>query len=86
MRKLTNQELDEISQLAVKAAEDFIFSRVPKKEILDLNINVELIYEDGLDVDVHVDLDLDELSIADEKNIVEKATDLALEAVDEFLS
>lgn len=85
MRKLTDQELDEISQIAVEAAENFILSRVSKKEILDLQINVELTSQEGLDVDMYVDLDLDELSAADENEISQKAVDIALEKIDEFI-
>ncbi|OPY24361.1 MAG: hypothetical protein A4E27_01260 [Methanobacterium sp. PtaU1.Bin242] len=85
MRKLTDQELDEISQIAVEAAENFILSRVPKKEILDLQINVELTSQEGLDVDMYVDLDLDELSAADENEISQKAVDMALEKIDEYI-
>lgn len=85
MRKLTDQELDEISQIAVEAAENFILSRVSKKEILDLQINVELTSQEGLDVDMYVDLDLDELSAADENEISKKAVDIALEKIDEFI-
>lgn len=85
MRKLTDQELDEISQIAVEAAENFILSRVSKKEILDLQINVELTSQEGLDVDMYVDLDLDELSAADENEISQKAVDMALEKIDEYI-
>jgi len=85
LRKLTDQELDEISQIAVEAAENFILSRVSKKEILDLQINVELTSQGGLDVDMFVDLDLDELSAADENEITQKAVDTALEKIDEFI-
>jgi len=85
LRKLTDPELDEISQIAVEAAESFIFSRVSKKEILDLQINVELTSQGGLDVDMFVDLDLDELSAADENEITQKAVDTALEKIDEFI-
>ena len=85
MRKLTDQDLDKISEMAVETAENFIFSRVSKKEILDIRVNVELAYEDGLDVDITVDLDLDELSSADEHEITEKAVDAALEKLDNFI-
>ncbi len=86
MRKLTDQELDEISDIAVEATENFIFSKVSKKEILDLHINVELSYEKELNVDVLVDLDLDELSAADETEIAEKSVDAALERLDKFIA
>lgn len=86
MRKLTDQELDEISDIAVEATENFIFSKVSKKEILDLHINVELSYEKELNVEILVDLDLDELSVADENEVAENAVDAALESLDKFIA
>jgi len=35
LKKLNDQELDKVSDVAVEAAETYIFSRVSKKEILD---------------------------------------------------
>ncbi len=85
MRRLTDQELDELSELAIESAENFIFSKVSKKEILDLDINVELQYNDVLDLNILVDLDLDELSSVNEKIIVEEAIDASLENIGKFL-
>ncbi|MGP8022866.1 MAG: DUF3194 domain-containing protein [Methanobacterium sp.] len=85
MRSLNDPELDELSEIAVQTAENFIFSKVSKKEILDLNINVEFIYENILDVNILVDLDLDELSSANENIIVEEAIDATLEKIKEFI-
>jgi hypothetical protein len=85
LRSLTDHELDELSEIAVKTAENFIFSKVSKKEILDLNINIEFIYENILDVNIMVDLDLDELSSANENIIVEEAIDASLEKIREFI-
>ena len=85
MRRLTDQELDELSELAIESAENFIFSKVSKKEILDLDINVELRYNDVLDLNILVDLDLDELSSVNEKIIVEEAIDASLENIWKFL-
>lgn len=85
MRKLTDQELDEVSDLAVETVEKYIFSRVSKKEILDFHINVEISYEDRLDVDILVDLDLDELSTIKEDEMVENAVDTALNTLDKFI-
>ena len=85
MKKLTDEELDQISDLAVETAENYIFSRVSPKEILDMDINVEVGYEDGLDVDIQVELDVDQLSKADENEIVEEATDSALIEIDKLI-
>ena len=85
MRKLTAKELEEISDVAVSAAQNFIFARVPKKEIIDLDISVVLDYNHQLDVDVVVDILFDQLSSADSK-IVDEAADHAVEEVEKFLS
>lgn len=85
MRKLTDHELDLVSDLAVETVEKFIFSQVSKKEILDIHIKAEVTYEDGLTVDILVDLDLDELSQVKEKELVEDAVDAALKTLDKFI-
>ena len=84
MRKLSDQELDEISELAVKSAENFIYSKVSKKEILDLDIKVELQYHEGLDVDVQVDIQFDPLSNPDE-SIAEDAAEHAIAEIDSYM-
>ena len=85
MRRLTDEELDKVSEVAVEAAENYILSRVSKKEILDLDINADITYEDILNVDITVDIDLDELSAADENEIAESAVDAALKELDVFI-
>lgn len=85
MRDLSNQELDEISELSIKSIEDFIYSRVSKKEILDLDINVEIDYDDGLDVDMNVDIQFDPLSNYDE-SIAEEAIAHAFTEIDSYLA
>jgi hypothetical protein len=84
LRKLSDQELDEISELAVKSAENFIYSKVSKKEILDLDIKVELQYHEGLDVDVQVDIQFDPLSNPDE-SIAEDAAEHAIAEIDSYM-
>ena len=84
MRKLSDQELDEISELAVKSAENFIYSKVSKKEILNLDIKVELQYHEGLDVDVQVDIQFDPLSNPDE-SIAEEAAEHAIAEIDSYM-
>jgi ribosome-associated translation inhibitor RaiA len=85
LRRLTDEELDKVSEVAVEAAENYILSRVSKKEILDLDINADITYEDVLNVDITVDIDLDELSAADENEIAESAVDAALKELDVFI-
>jgi ribosome-associated translation inhibitor RaiA len=85
LRKLTDEELDKVSEVAVEAAENYILSRVSKKEILDLDINASITYQDVLNVDITVEIDLDELSAVDENEIAESAVDAALEKLDKFI-
>jgi Protein of unknown function (DUF3194) len=84
LKKLTDQELEKISEAAISAAESFIFSQVSKKELLDLELNLELSQEDELNVEVEVILYLDELSRARE-TLAEEAAEAAILAVDSVI-
>ncbi|AUB54669.1 hypothetical protein BK007_00600 [Methanobacterium subterraneum] len=81
MRKLTDQEMETISEAAAVAAEKYIFSKISKKEVLDMEVRVEFLEEDVLDVDVEVELFLDELSQA-EDSLADEAAEAALEEID----
>ncbi|BDZ68033.1 DUF3194 domain-containing protein [Methanobacterium ferruginis] len=81
MKKLTDQELEEISEAAAVAAENYIFSKISKKEVLDMDLRVEFHQEDGLDVDVELELYLDELSQADE-SLADAAAEVAMDEID----
>ncbi|HTX61467.1 MAG TPA: DUF3194 domain-containing protein [Methanobacterium sp.] len=85
MRKLTDEELDQISDLAVETAENYIFSRVSRKEILDMDIQANISYDEELHVDLLVDIDLDELASVDENDLAESAAEKALEELDIFV-
>jgi hypothetical protein len=84
LKKLTDEDLDKISEIAVSAAQDFILYKVSKKEIIDIDINVELNYNDSLDVNVAVDIQFDDLSSADTK-IADEAADHAFLEIEKFL-
>ena len=81
MKKLTDQELEKISEAAAVAAENYIFSKISRKEVLDLELRVEFQQDEGLDVDVEVELYLDELSKAD-KSLADEAAEVALDEID----
>jgi len=85
LRKLTDEELDQISDLAVETAENYIFSRVSRKEILDMDIQANISYDEELHVDLLVDIDLDELTSVDENDLAESAAEKALEELDIFV-
>ncbi len=84
MNKLSDAKLDEISEIAVSSAENYVLSRVSKKEIIDIDISVELIYSDKLDVDVSVNIIFDDLSSADPQ-IADDAADYAIKEIEENL-
>lgn len=81
MKTLTDPEMEKISEAAAVAAENYIFSKVTKKEVQDMELRVEFNQEDGLDVDVEVELFLDELCKADD-NLADEAAQVALEEID----
>ena len=84
LRKLTDEDLNKISEIAVSSAQDFVLSKVSKKEINDIDINIELNYEDGLDVNITVDIFFDDLSSAG-ADIADEAADHALLEIEKFL-
>jgi hypothetical protein len=85
LRKLTETELDELSTAAAQAAQDHILSKVSKKEVIDMDINVELTVNDGLDVDVTVELFLDDLSSINPEQLADEAVEQALLIIDRFM-
>jgi hypothetical protein len=76
--------MEDISEAAAVAAENYIFSKVSKKEILDLELRVEFNQDKGLDVDVEIELFLDELSKADE-SLADQAAEAALDEIDRYV-
>jgi Protein of unknown function (DUF3194) len=84
LKRLETEDLEKISELAVSEAQNFILSKVSKKEVVDLDITAEIKYDDELDVDVIVDLKFVEISKFD-KDIADKAVNFALEKVENFL-
>ncbi|MDI9437455.1 MAG: DUF3194 domain-containing protein [Euryarchaeota archaeon] len=85
MRKLTAIELDELSTAAAQAAQDHILSMVSKKEVIDLDIYVELTFNDALDVDVTVELFLDDLSTVNPEKLADGAVEHAILIIDRFM-
>jgi hypothetical protein len=85
LRKLTDQEIDKLSSEAASAAQNYIFSQVSSKEVLDLDINIEMVYQDGLDVDVSIELILDDLCKSDSNQVAAEAVELAIATIDEFV-
>lgn len=84
MKKLTKEDSVKIADLLSTTIEKFIFSRIPKKEIRDLDITIILDYEKGLDVNISIELTSHEFSKI-EPGIVEEAINLAYKKLDQHL-
>ncbi|MDI6842046.1 MAG: DUF3194 domain-containing protein [Methanothermobacter wolfeii] len=84
LRRLSRRDLDEISIFLHNTVSKYILQRVPRKEIVDLDVSVRVEYDDELSVDISAEVYLDELSDAD-PSIVDEAVDLAYERLEDLL-
>lgn len=84
LKKLSQEDLDQISDFISSTTQNFILGKVSRKEISDIDIKVELSYDEELDVDISIELLLDELS-AQDPEIVNEAVDFAHLELDKFL-
>ena len=89
LKKLSSEDLDDISDFFASVVEKKIFSRVKsQKEILAMDININIDYNDEneqLDIDADVDIDTDELSdLSDEK--IDEAIDESYLELDEYIN
>ena len=84
--KILNQEdLDNISDFLSNNINEYLLANVSSKEILDMNINIEVSYNNKkLDVDIAVDLEFDEFSKAD-RNIANILVENSLLKLDSYL-
>ena len=81
---LSQDDLVIISDFVSSSVYNFILKNYSKKEINDLDINVELSYIDELDVNILIDLSFDDLT-KNNSNIAKDAIDFALNELDLFL-
>lgn len=89
LKKLSSEDLDDISDFFAGVVEKKIFSRVKsQKEILAMDININIDYNDEneqLDIGADVDIDTDELSdLSDEK--IDEAIDESYLELDEYIN
>ena len=83
MRALTVEEREEVIDLAYETAENYIFSRVNKKDFDDVDITINLVsLDDGFDIDIEVNLHSD-FDLPDD--LSERAIEESLSAVDEYI-
>lgn len=85
LKKLTQEDIDVISEHFSDIANGLILAKIPSKEVLDLDINIEATYdEEELDINIDVDVNLDELSEIKNEDI-ELAIEEAYTKLDEFI-
>ena len=83
LKPLTDNEVDEIIELAYVTCENYILNFVNKKEFEDISITINLVRgADNFDIDIDIKLDSDSLLPDDLASI---AVDKALIAVDEYV-
>lgn len=88
LKKLSQEDLDNISDFFVAVVEKKILSSVKsQKEILAMDVNINIDYNDKseqLDIDVDVDIDTDELSnLSDER--IDQLIDEAYVELDDYI-
>ncbi|WP_295621253.1 DUF3194 domain-containing protein [uncultured Methanobrevibacter sp.] len=88
LKKLSQEDLDDISDFFSDIIEKKIFSSVEsQKEILAMDINIKIDYNDEnneLDIDVDIDIDTDELSKLSDEIINQLIEESYLE-LDEYI-
>lgn len=83
MKALTEEEIDQIIDLAYNTAQDTILKDMNKKDFEDINIQINLeSLDDGFDIDIDISLDSD-MPLDD--NLSKKAVDNSLKAIDEYI-
>jgi len=84
--ELTDEQIEEICEVAEEAARKYILSKVPLKKILDFDITVETEGLKPLNVSVEINLELSPLMRNfDAEKLVEEAVKKAFEAIDKHL-
>lgn len=84
--ELTDDQMQALSEIAEKAAGDYIQSRVPLRQISKLDITVEAIGSRPVTISVDVDLALSPLmKRTNAAQLADEAVQKAFEAIDQFL-
>ncbi|UCE44184.1 MAG: DUF3194 domain-containing protein [Candidatus Bathyarchaeota archaeon] len=83
---LTSEQIEELCEIAEKAARKYITSKTPSKQISTLNITVDT--EGTRPITVNVDVELDLLpgkKSYNAKKLTEEATQQAFTSIEEYL-
>lgn len=72
LRKLTQEDLDAITEFLTNTAENKLSEYVTSKEVLDQSILTDISYEDNeLNVDLDIDVSVDALSNLSQEDVQE---------------
>jgi len=83
---LSDDQIEKLCTLADEAARKYVTSKIPKNEISDLTISVDLKETEGLKVEVAVDLTLSEsFAEADAKKLADEAVKSAFKVIDKYM-
>lgn len=83
MKKLTDEEVDEIINLAYTTSANYILNYMNKKDFEDIDITINLdTGDDSFDIDIDINLDTDAPL---PNNLAENAIDASIHAVDEYI-
>ncbi|MEM2134564.1 MAG: DUF3194 domain-containing protein [Candidatus Freyarchaeota archaeon] len=82
LKNLTLEELEELCILAEDEIKKYIYSKVPKKEVNQLEIIVELGSEENMNLTIEINLEIESLSEQENKMLAEEALRVAMKAID----
>ena len=83
MKALTDEEIDQVIEIAYNTAYDTIVKNMSKKDFEDININIHIdSLENGFDIDMNITLDSD-MPLDDD--LSSKAIENSLKAIDEYI-
>jgi len=84
--ELTPEQVEELCEVAERAAREHILSRVPLHQVSNLSVSVDITGSRPVTVDVELEVALSPLvKDRDVKNLAEEAKDVAFSAVEKHL-
>ena len=84
LKELSHEDLENISNFLSDTINEYILANISSKEIVDMDIQIEVSYDEKLDVDIDVNLEFHELSKAD-ANISNIAIEKSLLKLNSYL-
>ena len=83
---LTSEQVEELCEIAEKAAREYISSKIPMKQVSSLNIAIDILGTKPITVKVDIDLDLlPKMKDYDAKRLADEATQKAFASIEKHL-